>query len=213
MAPESRSRSYWRQDPPQSPALAQVYPPASKRCRPPEQAPSEYRASRRPVCGTSTATNFPDRTDAASPDLRQQYRHGQHRAASDNQRHRKGDTAEQRLLEFGFNALFASVSTCAGRASDTGCSASARSMSASAWRKGSATGTEMAGILKTLALFNRHFRREDTRFCLLQLLRGDAPLNTVCPCFSTTTLTPSFRPAFRDIPLPCRYGRSRPDRR
>ncbi len=39
-------------------------------------------------------------------DLRQQYRHGQHRAASDNQRNRKRDTAEKRLLEFGFNALF-----------------------------------------------------------------------------------------------------------
>ena len=39
-------------------------------------------------------------------DLRQEYRHGQHRAASDDQRHRKGDTAEQRLLEFGFNGLF-----------------------------------------------------------------------------------------------------------
>ena len=146
MAPESRSRSYWRQDPPQSPALAQVYPPASKRCRPPEQAPSEYRASRRPVCGTSTATNFPDRTDAASPDLRQQYRHGQHRAASDNQRHRKGDTAEQRLLEFGFNALFRVRVDVRRTRIGYSCSASARSMSASAWRKGSATGTEMAGI-------------------------------------------------------------------
>ena len=39
-------------------------------------------------------------------DLRQQYRYGQHRTAGDDQRHRKRDAAEKRLLEFSFNALF-----------------------------------------------------------------------------------------------------------
>ncbi len=39
-------------------------------------------------------------------DLRQQYRHGQHRTAGNDQRHRKRDTAKERLLELGFNALF-----------------------------------------------------------------------------------------------------------
>ncbi|TAT59185.1 hypothetical protein EGM92_34635, partial [Enterobacter cloacae] len=33
-------------------------------------------------------------------------RHGQHRTASNNQRHRKGDAAQERLLELGFDTLF-----------------------------------------------------------------------------------------------------------
>ena len=65
--------------------------------------------------------------------------------------------------------------------------------------------------LKTLALFNRHFRREDTRFCLLQLLRGDAPLNTICPLLFDHHIDAELTSRFFEI-LRCHVGMGDPGR-
>ena len=210
MAPENRNQSYWQPDRQRNPASAPVYPPVNKRYTPPEREPSACQACRRQACGTSTATNFPDRTSAAA------------RICASNT-----DTAST-----------VPPATINGTAKEmplrSACLSSVLTLFLFQYRRAHAAQRRQAltparvlltlqhgvvapqrvrkrwGSRKAFTLFDRHFCGKDTCSGLLQLLRREASLNTVRPCFSTTTLTPILRPAFPV--LRCHIGVGNPGR-
>ena len=65
--------------------------------------------------------------------------------------------------------------------------------------------------LKTLALFDRHFCGKDTRFGLLQLLRGDAPLNAIRPLLFDHNVDAQLTSRFFQV-LSCHIGMGNPGR-